>query len=211
MSKVISVVGAGGKTSYIHRLKDEITLTGKTCLVTTTTHMMLETDTDISCDKSVILQKLIEYGYCMAGRLCEDNPKKITAPDEDLLTDLIGACDYCLIEADGARHYNVKYPGNNEPNVYANSDEVVVIMGLEAIGNTIENSIFRYELLLDDFDLCKNDIVTFDLINRIVSDVYIPKINNTVPNAEIKVTYSVRNECGKLDFLDFEEAAGLYE
>ena len=42
---IISVVGAGGKTTHIHRLAEKYLKQGKKVLVITTTHMYLEKDT----------------------------------------------------------------------------------------------------------------------------------------------------------------------
>ena len=50
MEKVISIVGAGGKTTLVHKLAREYHRSGKGVLVTTTTHMYVEADTDLSCD-----------------------------------------------------------------------------------------------------------------------------------------------------------------
>ena len=48
--KIIAVVGAGGKTTYIKNKAKEFLAQGKKVFVTTTTHMMKETDTCVSDD-----------------------------------------------------------------------------------------------------------------------------------------------------------------
>ena len=68
MEKVISIVGAGGKTTLVHKLAREYHRSGKGVLVTTTTHMYVEADTDLSCDFFALRDKIIKDGYCMAGR-----------------------------------------------------------------------------------------------------------------------------------------------
>ena len=50
MKKIISVIGAGGKTTLIHRLAEEYQRKGNAVLVTTTTHMFAEPGTDLSGD-----------------------------------------------------------------------------------------------------------------------------------------------------------------
>ena len=42
---IISVIGSGGKTTYIHELKDKYVSLNKTVLMCTTTHMLIEEDT----------------------------------------------------------------------------------------------------------------------------------------------------------------------
>ena len=68
MEKVISIVGAGGKTTLVHKLAREYHRRGKGVLVTTTTHMYVEADTDLSCDFFALRDKIIKDGYCMAGQ-----------------------------------------------------------------------------------------------------------------------------------------------
>ena len=48
MEKLISIVGAGGKTTLVHKLAREYHRRGKGVLVTTTTYMYVEADTDLS-------------------------------------------------------------------------------------------------------------------------------------------------------------------
>ena len=46
-NKIIAVIGAGGKTTLIHRLAEEYRRKGASVLVSTTTHMLVEPDTDL--------------------------------------------------------------------------------------------------------------------------------------------------------------------
>lgn len=82
MKKIISVIGAGGKTTLIHRLAEEYQRKGNAVLVTTTTHMFAEPGTDLSCDAFSIREKLQREHYCMAGIQCSENPQKMQALPE---------------------------------------------------------------------------------------------------------------------------------
>ena len=64
---IIAVVGSGGKTTRIHKLKEKYRSEGKKVLVTTTTHMMAEEGCVLSGDGQEILQRLENTGFCMAG------------------------------------------------------------------------------------------------------------------------------------------------
>ncbi len=111
MEKVISIVGAGGKTTLVHKLAREYHRSGKGVLVTTTTHMYVEADTDLSCDFFALRDKIIKDGYCMAGqkiseqKISEQSKPKMCGLPYDLLDKLIKdmpqALDYVIIEADG--------------------------------------------------------------------------------------------------------------
>ena len=120
MEKVISIVGAGGKTTLVHKLAREYHRSGKGVLVTTTTHMYVEADTDLSCDFFALRDKIIKDGYCMAGqKISEQSKPKMCGLPYDLLDRLIKdmpqALDYVIIEADGAKHHSLKYPAADEP------------------------------------------------------------------------------------------------
>ena len=47
---IISVIGSGGKTTYIHELKDKYVSLNKSVLMCTTTHMLIEEDTLVDQD-----------------------------------------------------------------------------------------------------------------------------------------------------------------
>ena len=93
MKKIISVIGAGGKTTLIHRLAEEYQRKGNAVLVTTTTHMFAEPGTDLSGDAFSIREKLQRDHYCMAGIQCSENPQKMQALPEHTLRAAL--CGYC--------------------------------------------------------------------------------------------------------------------
>ena len=141
--RIISVIGAGGKTTLLHRLAEEYRRMGKRVLVTTTTHMLIEADTDLSCDSFVIGHKLEKNGYCMAGASGEEY-EKISALPQQVLCELYAAADVVLIEADGAKHHSLKYPGVHEPVIAPETTDVVLLMGLWELGESAETAVFRY-------------------------------------------------------------------
>ena len=62
-NKIIAVIGAGGKTTLIHRLAEEYRRKGASVLVSTTTHMLVEPDTDLSCDSFAVMEKIKKTGF----------------------------------------------------------------------------------------------------------------------------------------------------
>ena len=66
--EIISIIGAGGKTTLIHRLADEYRKQNNKVLICTTTHMFREPETDISCNAEQIIAKMEQQGSCMAGK-----------------------------------------------------------------------------------------------------------------------------------------------
>ena len=102
---IISVVGAGGKTTHIHRLAEKYLKQGKKVLVITTTHMYLEKDTILELENDMEtsvgrMKDALAQGFCMAGSPCEEERKM--GPLSDHVTEqILPAADIVLVEADG--------------------------------------------------------------------------------------------------------------
>ena len=116
-NKIIAVIGAGGKTTLIHRLAEEYRRKGASVLVSTTTHMLVEPDTDLSCDSFAIMEKIKKTGYCMAGAVCLDNSAKMQSLPEQMLHDLmkywkIGRCLQRLPKERARIRYSVEITEN---------------------------------------------------------------------------------------------------
>jgi molybdenum cofactor cytidylyltransferase len=155
--KIVAFVGAGGKSTSIRRLIEE--LTPKTpVLITTTTKLALD-QTDLA-DQHIILRSKEDVNLFPAllqeqssvlvtGEKWSEEPKW-TAPPEDLLAALLplaatsGAV--VLIEADGAKGRSLKAPAEHEPVIPPFVDLVVAVMGLDAIGTKLEGDfVYRPE------------------------------------------------------------------
>lgn len=179
MKKIISVIGAGGKTTLIHRLAEEYQRKGNSVLVTTTTHMFAEPGTDLSGDAFSMREKLQRDHYCMAGIQCSENPQKMQALPEHTLRELLHYADIVLIEADGAKHHSLKYPSGVEPVIFSGTTDLYLVLGTWDIGKPCKKVIFRFdemqkeELIRDDRELPKRKIlpeeaVTEEHIRRIL-------------------------------------------
>ena len=169
MEKVISIVGAGGKTTLVHKLAREYHRSGKGVLVTTTTHMYVEADTDLSCDFFALRDKIIKDGYCMAGqkiseqKISEQSKPKMCGLPYDLLDKLIKdmpqALDYVIIEADGAKHHSLKYPAADEPVIYPGTTDVIIVLGTWEKGRSCKDVVFRYELMQKELGTAADAVV----------------------------------------------------
>lgn len=155
---VIALTGAGGKTSVMFRLADEMADAGKRVIVTTTTHIYRPSDRAVAetGDRREI-EKWRECGN--AGRECgtgmrgcvlvaglpaSDGKLKSLPPEET--ASLREYADVLLIEADGARQLPIKAPRKGEPVIPAYADVVIGCMGLDSIGNELGRICFRREL-----------------------------------------------------------------
>ena len=153
---VVAVVGAGGKTTLVNRMASEARACGLSVLVTTTTHMgtMDEEVTgpvlvDVeSADTLVALGEALarEGRATLLGRRVRPDKLEGIAPARvDLLAPL---ADLVLVEADGARGRSLKVPAPHEPVIPGSTTLVVVVCGMDALGQPLdEERAHRMELV----------------------------------------------------------------
>ncbi|MCI8294222.1 MAG: putative selenium-dependent hydroxylase accessory protein YqeC [Hespellia sp.] len=143
---VISVVGAGGKTTLVMRLKEEYRSNGERVVVTTTTHMR-EPDLDAFLSepsKKRMQQILNQEGWVFAGFPVGNG--KVSMMPEWFLNELLAEKIPVLIEADGARNLPLKFPAAWEPVLHPATNVVLGVMGLDAVGCMFAEVCFRSEL-----------------------------------------------------------------
>ncbi len=155
---VISIVGAGGKTSLMFCLAREISEFGQTVLTTTTTKIMMPNMAQVA---HVILtpsiQSLLDQArellkknnpLCAASARLPEQPEKIIGFEPDVIDQLkhSGLFRWILVEADGAAQKPLKVPAKHEPVIPDSSSWVVGLLGLKAIGKPLEPEwVFRHE------------------------------------------------------------------
>ena len=140
---VIAVAGAGGKTTLIHCLAARFRKKGLRVLITTTTHMLRESDT--VTDPGAARHSLQTAGYAFAGAVDPGNERKITAFPDKVLRTLVLAADVTLIEADGARGLPFKAPQPWEPVVPRGAAGVIFVMGMDACGKDVREVCYNPE------------------------------------------------------------------
>ncbi len=156
---VVSLVGAGGKTSLMFRIARELTETGASVLTTTTTKIMWPAQTD---SPHVILADSIDEVLSRARKLLKKtrhmsavshqtppHPEKVKGFPPHAINVLwnAGLFSWILVEADGANRRPLKAPALHEPVIPDCSDWVIGLMGLIGVGKTLDEKwIFRPEL-----------------------------------------------------------------
>jgi len=156
---IISLVGAGGKTSLMFQLAKEFVAAGEAVLTTTTTKMMFPTETQshaaflanspadvLSDSKSLLAQ----YGHVFAAKSrLSENPQKVTGflPSEVYEFWLSKKFKWIVVEADGSARRPLKVPAEHEPVVPQDTRYVIGVLGLKALGQPLsENSVFRHNI-----------------------------------------------------------------
>ena len=152
--EVISLVGAGGKTTLMFRLAQELSLNGKKVVTTTTTKILTPTsgetnslfiDPDEEKIKDFVWHHLDQFHHITVARERLGSGKlKGVSPNlvEGLWRSL--GIDVIIIEADGAAGRPVKAPRENEPVIPASTTLVVAMLGVDGMEMELnEESVFQ--------------------------------------------------------------------
>lgn len=147
---VVSIIGAGGKTSLMFRLAKELAESGKKVLTTTTTKIFMpgpdespETIITDSIDELIEKSKscLSRFNHFSAGCKQVADPKKLKGFDPVIIDQLWeAACfDWIIVEADGARRKPLKATDIHEPLVPGMTTHLIHVTGLDAVGKTLDD------------------------------------------------------------------------
>ena len=144
---IVSLVGGGGKTTLLYAMADHCARKGWRVLVITTTHIR-QPAACYAPDKAA-LSALWQTGhYVVIGTPAENG--KLTLPPPQLLRRMAQA-DAVFVEADGAKHYPCKLPAAHEPVLLPQSDIVLAVAGLSALGKPLREVCFRYDTIRPQF------------------------------------------------------------
>ena len=182
---VIAVVGSGGKTTRIHKLKERYQSEGRKVFVTTTTHMMVEEDCVLSGDIEEILQRLDSTGFCMAGLPADEG--KMQALPMEVYEKACQAADIVLVEADGSKRLPVKYPAEHEPVIPENADEIHVVIGLSALGKSLKAVSHRKELVEQCLEVSEETILMPVHLQKLLKKGYVEPLQKKYSEKTIKI------------------------
>lgn len=160
---IITVTGAGGKTSLIFKLAEELKKIGKV-LVTTTTMMKIP---DIFQYQNFILKK---ENKILTGKnnnidiLCTEKIKeKIKGIDYTTIDEFKNNYDFILIEGDGAKEKFLKFWNENEPLIYPETTKVIGVINVNIVNKVVsEEKIHRFNTVKEEF----KDYINFTLGNN---------------------------------------------
>lgn len=145
--ELVSLVGAGGKTSLLEALASEQAADGQAVLATTTTHIfrpsgevLLEPQEDRLAEG---IDRRLAPGWCLtvvtASKPVQGRAKlKGLSPQSVDRLHKQGAAPLILVEADGARRLPLKAPRAHEPVIPLATSVVVGVVGLSGLGQPID-------------------------------------------------------------------------
>ncbi len=169
--ELIAIVGAGGKTTILRTLGEELAATGSRVVLTTTT--MLAEDqveepacwSDLPSEVEARLSPDVPL-FVVAGRV----PGKVTGPSKTAVDRffLETTVDYVIVEADGARKMMIKAPAEHEPVIPEASTAVIITMGCDAIGRSIVDVAHRPDRVAALSGLTVDDLLTVDTAAQVL-------------------------------------------
>jgi probable selenium-dependent hydroxylase accessory protein YqeC len=178
---VISLVGAGGKTSLMFKLAHELSITGESVLTTTTTKIFEPEPDQSSC---VIVSDSVTRLLDQAQKMINKQPHITMALDR--LPDtgkLIGFAPevvdalwkrrlfrWIVVEADGAAGRPLKAPADHEPVIPGCTSCLVGLAGLSGIGRPLTDQwVFRPERFAELTGISRDAAVTETAVANVLT------------------------------------------
>ena len=209
-SKIISVVGSGGKTTLVYKLANSYALQGKKVLITTTTHM---TNDGFYYDIDEAIRKENNKSKNKSGIICKVGSNlgdKVGTLSKEELDKARRVFDIIIVEADGSRCMPVKIPNlEKEPVILEGTDEIYIVSGLAAIGRKLRLTCQRFNILSKEDrkeienKFCKSGesiddlIVTKELLEYILNKFYVVPLSKKYNVKTINIYFADMKE-GKI-------------
>jgi len=172
VNSVISIVGAGGKSTLMYTLAQELRQDYK-CLVTTTTKIYLPFKEQfdymaIGTEEFNNLKHNPNNGIYIYGSSINDENKLIGVNPAELEYN-VPYFQYLFIEADGSRRKPIKGWNNTEPVVLRTTTNTLGVISIETIGKKInEDNVFRVKEFLNITNTTENEIISVDNIISLI-------------------------------------------
>ncbi len=143
----VAITGAGGKTTMLKKLSSAIRDKGFSVLITTTTKIQAPLFYDYDAEhvftsESAVLSHNVRKGEKVFYAEAFYDIKKTVSPALDVLSVLRKRYDYLLYEADGSRGLPVKIHTERDPVMLDDTNMVIAIMGLSAVGEKAYSAVF---------------------------------------------------------------------
>ncbi|OGO79404.1 MAG: hypothetical protein A2Y23_06105 [Clostridiales bacterium GWB2_37_7] len=170
---IVSIIGAGGKTSLMFQLAHELRKNNVRVLLTTTTKIYVPQKemVDFICideNKFAENAKINKKGIHIYGTEVNTENKMIGL-NENHLNDLASYFDYVLIEADGAKKKKIKGWDDDEPVVYGATTKTIGILDIQAFGMRIcESNVHRSERFCKMTHSKEGENITLDHLLSVV-------------------------------------------
>ncbi len=177
--EVISLVGAGGKTTLMSALAKELASTGEPVVTTTTTKIFdwqaSGTSLIVESDEKKMIAHLVQelkrhrHITLASERLTAEGKLKGISPELVIHLAELEQIAYIIVEADGAARKPLKAPNATEPVIPQNTSLVIAIVGIDALGSELtEENVFRAEIASQLTGLPPGSIISADAITTLL-------------------------------------------
>jgi probable selenium-dependent hydroxylase accessory protein YqeC len=183
---VVSLVGAGGKTTALFGISGELRHHGMTVITTATTNMqtprysttlppMVYAEEEVDWLRAV-RSRVDRYGSATVVGV-QERADKLRGLEPEQVGPLRDLADCVVLEADGARGRSFKAPAQYEPVIPDETSLTVVLVGLDVLGKPLEERVVhRLERVVELTGVEPGAPVTEDLIATALTKGYLPKI-----------------------------------
>lgn len=146
-NEMICFVGAGGKSSSMFILANELKDLGKSVLITTTTSIFEpkenEYDELIIENKyeDIVNNKILKGTITILGKELKENGK-LKGLNKEVINKIYDdkIYDFILVEGDGSRRKPIKAPAHHEPVIPERCNRILGVIGLDSVGKFIDES-----------------------------------------------------------------------
>lgn len=166
---IVSVVGSGGKTTFMYKLSKE--LSNKKVVITTSTKMFIPKEDEkfniifLNESKKINLEKGINF---LIGEIVSENK---CHTDVELIDENIHEFDYLLIESDGSKRKPLKGWNETEPVISKRTNKTVGIIPIDIIGKIAkEDIIHRIEKFSKISLISEGEEITPEAIANVISN-----------------------------------------
>lgn len=180
---ITSVIGAGGKSTLLHELAQEIRGHGPypgerraTVVLATSTHFLAYEDIELVTQPSekLVALALGEGGIASVGTpVCTGHKDtgKLTTPSVPWER-LARLASHVLVEADGSKRLPLKAHDSHEPVIVAQSRQVIAVMGASGLGRPVEQAVHRPQLFCERVGCTLHQAATPQLVGALIAQEF---------------------------------------
>lgn len=165
---ITSIIGSGGKTTLMLRLALELKEKGTVVICTTTKiYEPTEVKTLITDSKDEVIKELQNNRViCLTSG--KDTNEKLNPPNISM-SELKDLADFIICEADGAKRLPLKAHSTHEPVIPDESNQVVLVVGIDGIGKPVKDVCHRYEIYKELSGINEDSLVTPEIAMSVIN------------------------------------------
>lgn len=199
----ICLVGGGGKTTVMYELAAAWAACGRKVLVLTSTHILQPADGSFAADAAAVHNLWQQRRYAVIGTP-ELDTGKLTLPPQFLYEAMKPQADVILCEADGSKHHPCKAPAAHEPVLLPDSDIVLAVAGMDALGNSLAQACQRPQLAAAFLGCSLDSVIDEQMLAALLLSE-----QGSRKNVGTRTYYIVLNKCDLLKAAQQEEMRRL--